>query len=101
MEPDGIQADNLLAILPTIGNLTGAGTVDSKNALDFKMLAILTKEASSTAGSVGAVANNAADALGGFLGSVTGSGSGAAACSTRGGGRKVPFQIQRSTPAPK
>jgi AsmA protein len=99
--PDGIQADNFLAILPTIGNLTGAGTVDSKNALDFKMLATLTKEASSTAGSVGAVANNAADALGGLLGSVTGSGSGAAGCSSSGGGLKVPFQIQGSTSDPK
>ena len=39
--PTGIQADNFVAILPTIGNLTGAGTVDSKNALDFKMLATL------------------------------------------------------------
>ncbi len=101
MAPDGIQADNFLAILPTIGNLTGAGTVDSKNALDFKMLAILTKEASSTAGSVGAAANNAADALGGLLGSVTGGGSGAAGCSSSGGGLKVPFQIQGSTSDPK
>jgi hypothetical protein len=75
--------------------------VDSKNALDFKMLATLTKEASSTAGSVGAAANNAADALGGLLGSVTGSGSGAAGCSSSGGGLKVPFQIQGSTSDPK
>src|SRR5258708_17203844 len=101
MAPDGIKADNFLAILPTIGNLTGAGTVDSKNALDFKMLATLTKEASSTAGSVGAAANNAADALGGLLGSVTGSGSAAPRCSTPGGGPKLPFLIHGSPPAPQ
>jgi AsmA protein len=97
--PDGITADNFLAILPTVGNLTGAGTVNSKNGLDFKMLATLTKEASSTAGSVGAAANNAADALGGLLGSVTGGGSGAAGCSSS--GLKVPFQIQGTTSDPK
>ncbi len=98
MAPDGIQADNFLAILPTIGNLTGAGTVDSKNALDFKMLATLTKEASSTAGSA-AGAGGAAGALGGLLGAVTGGGGGAGGCSSE--GLKVPFQIQGTTAEPK
>jgi AsmA protein len=95
--PTGIQAENFLAVLPTIGNLTGAGTVDSKNALDFKMLATLTKEASSAAGSAGGL-NSAAGALGGLLGAVTGGSS--SGCSS-GGGLKVPFQIQGTTAEPK
>ena len=41
MAPDGLKADNFLAVLPPLGNLTGAGTIDSKNNLDFKMAAIL------------------------------------------------------------
>jgi AsmA protein len=95
--PTGIQAENFLAVLPAIGNLTGAGTVDSKNALDFKMLATLTKEASSAAGSAGG-SNSAAGALGGLLGAVTGGSS--SGCSS-GGGLKVPFQIQGTTSEPK
>src|SRR6266852_1176333 len=43
MAPDGLRAENFLAVLPTVGNLTGAGTVGSKNDLDFKMLATLSK----------------------------------------------------------
>ncbi len=98
MAPTGLQADNFLAVVPTLGNLTGAGTVDSKNALDFKMLATLTKEASSTAGSA-AGAGGAAGALGGLLGAVTGGGGGAGGCSSE--GLKVPFQIQGTTAEPK
>ncbi|HXN21476.1 MAG TPA: AsmA family protein [Candidatus Dormibacteraeota bacterium] len=99
MAPDGLKAENFLAVLPTIGNLTGAGTVNSKNVLDFKMLATLTKEASSMAGPAGAAANSAAGALGGLLGSFTGGGGGAAGCG--GGGLKIPFQIQGTTSDPK
>jgi AsmA protein len=102
MAPDGLRAENFLAVLPTIGNLTGAGTVNSKNGLDFKMLATLSKAASSMAGPAGAAANNATNALGGLLGSVTGGGSGAGGCASSGsGGLKVPFQIQGTTSDPK
>jgi AsmA protein len=96
--PTGIQADNFIAVLPTIGNLTGAGTVDAKNALNFKMLATLTKEASSAAGSAAGAGNGAAGALGGLLGTVTGGGGGGCAS---GGGLKVPFQIEGTTSDPK
>src|SRR5436309_13032968 len=34
MAPDGLKADNFLAVLPALGQLAGAGTLDSKNALD-------------------------------------------------------------------
>src|SRR5882672_6722804 len=93
--PDGIKADDFLAVLPAIGNLTGAGTVNSKNALDFKMLATLTKEASSAATSGGG-AGSAAGSLGELLSTVTGGGG--SACSE---GLKVPFQIQGTTADPK
>ena len=91
--PTGIRADNFLAVLPTIGNLTGAGTVDSRNVLDFKMLATLTKEASTSASST---AGPGGGGLGGLLSAVTGGGG--SACSE---GLKVPFQIQGTTAEPR
>ena len=97
MAPDGLKADNFIAVIPSIGNLTGAGTVDSKNTLDFKMLATLSKEASSAASSAGGGATSAAGALGGLLGAVTGGGS-SGGCNE---GLKVPFQIQGTTAEPK
>src|SRR2546430_515006 len=91
--PTGIRADNFLAVLPTIGNLTGAGTVDSRNVLDFKMLATLTKEASTSASST---AGPGGGGLGGLLSA--GTGGGGSTCSER---LKIPFQIQRTTPQPR
>jgi AsmA protein len=37
--PDGTRADNISLIVPSLGSLTGAGTVSPSNALDFKMKA--------------------------------------------------------------
>lgn len=41
MSPTGIQADNIKLIVPTIGTLTGNGTIGAHNELNFKMLAEL------------------------------------------------------------
>jgi AsmA protein len=101
MATDGLKADNFIAVLPTIGNLTGAGTVDSKNTLDFKMLATLTHGASAAAGSAATGVSSATGALGGLLGQVTGGAGGAGGCGSSGGGMKVPFQIQGTTSDPK
>jgi AsmA protein len=87
MAPEGLKADNVIAVLPGIGNLTGAGTVDSKNALDFKMVATLTSALGEVASPVSSV--------GGILGKATGGGGG---CKN---GTAVPFQIQGTTANPK
>ncbi|HXY24574.1 MAG TPA: AsmA family protein [Candidatus Acidoferrum sp.] len=87
MAPDGLKADNFLAVLPQLGNLTGAGTLDSKNELDFKMIATLTSAQSGTGGSGGS------GGMGGILGKVAGGG-----CKN---GLKVPFQIKGTTADPK
>lgn len=84
--PEGIKADNFDAVVQGIGTLTGAGTLDSKNNLDFKMVATLSGGASSAA--------TPASNLGGLLGKATG-GSG---CKS---GLAVPFQIQGTTADPK
>src|SRR5580700_1340502 len=42
MAPEGLQAENFNAVVPAVGTLVGGGTINSKNALDFKMAATLT-----------------------------------------------------------
>jgi AsmA protein len=37
--PDGTRADNINLTIPSLGTITGAGTVSPSNALDFKMKA--------------------------------------------------------------
>lgn len=87
MAPDGLKADNFIAVIPSVGNLSGAGTVDSKNNLDFKMAATLTSALGDVASPVSSV--------GGLLGKATGGGGG---CKS---GTTVPFQIHGTTSEPK
>jgi AsmA protein len=87
MSPDGLKADNFIAVIPSVGNLSGAGTVDSKNNLDFKMAATLTSALGQVASPVSSV--------GGLLGKATGGGGG---CKS---GTTVPFQIHGTTSDPK
>ncbi len=89
MAPDGLKADNFLAVLPALGQLTGAGTVDAKNALDFKMLATLANSATYSS-SGGAPASG----IGGILGAI---GGGKGGCK----GASIPFQIHGTTADPK
>jgi AsmA protein len=41
ISPEGIRADNLKLVVPTIGTMTGRGTIGANNALDFHMVATL------------------------------------------------------------
>ena len=90
MAPEGLKADNFVAVLPQLGNLTGAGTADAKNNLDFKMVATLN---SSQSASSSAAADSSGAGLGGLLGKVTGGGCKSALT--------VPFQIKGTTSDPK
>ncbi len=87
LAPDGLRAENFLAVVPAVGTLMGAGTIDSKNNLDFKMAAVLAQ-------SVGAPGSPASGAAG-LLGKLTSGGSG---CKT---GTTVPFLIQGTASEPK
>ena len=89
MAPTGLRADNFLAVVPSVGNLTGAGTLDSKNNLDFKMAATL------TGGAIGAI-GGAGAGVGSVLGALGGSKS--SSCK---GGTTIPFQIQGTASDPK
>jgi AsmA protein len=85
MTRDGLRADNFIAVLPAFGQIVGAGTIDSKNNLDFKMAATL------KSGLVANVANPT-----GALSQVLG--GGASGCKS---GVTVPFKIEGTTADPK
>ncbi len=89
MAINGLQAENFLAVVPALGTLTGAGTVDSKNDLDFKMAATLANSATYSS-SGGAPASG----LGGVLGAI---GGGKGNCK----GATIPFLIHGTTSDPK
>ena len=89
MAPDGLQAENFLAVVPALGNLNGAGTVDSKNNLDFKMAATLANSATFSSSGVAPVSG-----IGGVLGAI---GGGKGNCK----GATIPFQIHGTTADPK
>jgi AsmA protein len=89
MAPNGLRAEHFIAIVPSVGNMTGAGTLDAKNNLDFKMAATLTGGAIGAMGSAGAGVGSVVGALGGSKGS---------GCK---GGTTIPFQIQGTASDPK
>ena len=85
--PSGLQVDNFLAVIPSLGNLAGAGTVDAKNQLDFKMAATVT----GALGVLGAPVSSAAGLVGKAMGTQSGCKNGAT----------VPFQIRGTMSDPK
>jgi len=96
MAPDGIRADNFLAVVPTLGQLVGAGTIDSKNNLDFKMVATLANATAAPAGGTSGSPNAAGGGIGGILTQVTGAAGGC-----KGGSTSVPFLIHGTASDPK
>ena len=89
MAPNGLRAEKFLAVVPSVGNLAGGGTLDSKNNLDFKMAATL------TGGALGAIGGG-----GGGVGSVLGALGGSKGGSCK-GGTTIPFLIQGTASDPK
>jgi len=75
--PEGIRADRLDLLVPSIGQLTGDGTIGANSAIDFKMLGSLI-----SSGVVGSA-----------LGRLTGAAPGSAA--------SLPFRITGTTSDPK
>jgi len=60
--PEGIRADGLTIVVPSLGTVTGAGTISPSNALNFKMNAKLTGGAGSMMGGVGLINTQAGSA---------------------------------------
>ena len=59
----GVRADNMLALIPALGTITGAGTVSPAGALDFRLLVKL-----NTKSGVGGSAIGVLSSFGGSLG---------------------------------
>jgi hypothetical protein len=98
MAPTGLKADNLDLVVPALGTVTGAGTVDSKNNINFNLVAtvnssVVTAAAGGMAGGAGGAAGSL---LGGTMGSVMGGGA-----NCKNGGVKVPLQIHGTTQNPQ
>jgi AsmA protein len=89
MAPNGLRAENFIAVVPSVGNLTGAGTLDARNNLDFKMAATL------TGGAIGAM-GSAGGGVGSLVGALGGSNGGG--CK---GGTTIPFMIEGTASDPK
>ena len=89
LAPTGLRADNFVAVVPSLGSLNGAGTVDSKNNLDFKMAATLSGGAIGAIGGSGAGVGSVVSALGGSKGG---------GCK---GGATIPFLVQGTASDPK
>ena len=87
MAPDGLRAQNFIAVVPALGNLVGSGNIDSKNNLDFKMAAVVTN-------ALGAPGSPVSTGMG-MISKFTGGGAG---CK---GGMTVPFRVQGTTSDPK
>jgi AsmA protein len=85
MAPTGLRADNLDLVAPQLGTVVGGGTLDSKNNMDFKLVATVN---SSMLGSAGGV--------GGAMGKLVGGGA-----NCKNGGIKVPLQIHGTTANPQ
>jgi AsmA protein len=72
--PEGIRSDNLNVVVPSIGSMTGNGTISADHKLDFKMIAHLGRQANS---------------------------SGQAALAKAAGGGGIPFRVQGTTSNPQ
>jgi AsmA protein len=90
MATTGLKADNIDLVVPSLGTVVGAGTVDAKNNMNFNLVA------SVNSAIVSAAAGSASSAVGGSMGKVLG---GNANC--KDGGIKVPLQVQGTTSNPK
>ena len=87
-DPSGSKIDNLNLVVPTIGTVTGAGTVSAAGQLDFKLVAKL-------AGALGGISQVAGGA-GGIASSLMGGGS-----KGNSGGGGIPFKVQGTTSNPQ
>ena len=91
MAPTGLRADNLNAVIPSLGSAVGGGTMDSKNNLNFNLVATVNSS----------VVSGAASSMGGGTGGALGKALGGGASSCKNGGLKVPLQIKGTTAKPQ
>ena len=90
-DPSGTKIDNLNLVMPSLGTITGNGTVSSAGQLNFKLVANL----AGAAGALTSVAGAAGGGITGGLTSLTGGGGG------KSGGNGIPFTVTGTTSNPQ
>ncbi len=91
MSPSGLKAENMDLVVPSLGTVVGGGTLDSKNNMNFNLVA--TVNSAMITAAAGAAGGAASGAISGALG------GGAANC--KNGGVKVPLQVHGTTANPQ
>ena len=103
---NGLRFDTFNAVVPAVGYLVGAGTIDARNNLDFKMVATVTAQLHGGTDAVVGTAGAIGDVIGavtGGIGAVTG-GVGAVTGGTRRNesrSQRIPFLVQGTTSDPR
>jgi AsmA protein len=90
-DPSGTKIDNLNLVMPSLGTITGSGTVSAAGQLNFKMVANL----AGTGGALTGMAGAAGSGVTGALSSLTGGGGG-----SKSGNNGIPFIVQGTTSNP-
>jgi hypothetical protein len=103
---NGLRFDTFNAVVPAVGYLVGAGTIDARNNLDFKMVATVTSQLHGGMGDVVGTAGAIGDVIGavtGGIGAVTGGGTSRSDRRSQSDGRsqRIPFVVQGTTSDPR
>jgi AsmA protein len=91
-DPSGTKIDNLNLVMPSLGTITGNGTVSAAGQLNFKLVANL----AGAAGALTSVAGAAGGGITGGLSSLTGGGGGG-----KSGSNGIPFTVTGTTSNPQ
>ena len=94
---NGLRFDTFNAVVPAVGYLTGAGTIDARNNLDFKMVATVTARLHGGMGSVVGTAGAVGGAVGDVIGALTGGGT----SSSESRSQRIPFLVKGTTSDPQ
>ena len=93
-DSSGTKIDSLNLVMPSLGTVTGSGTVSAAGQLNFKLVANLSGAAGALTGMAGA-AGAGGGKLGGAIGAFTGGGGGG------GSNKGIPFIVQGTTSNPQ
>jgi AsmA protein len=91
-DPSGTKIDSLNLVMPSLGTVTGSGTVSAAGQLNFKLVANL----AGAAGALTSAAGAAGSGITGALSSFTGGGGG-----SRGSSNGIPFIVRGTTSKPE
>jgi AsmA protein len=96
---NGLRFDTFNAVVPAVGYLIGAGTIDARNNLHFKMVANVTAPLHGGIGSIVGTSGAIGGAVGNVIGAITGGGTGGRKSKSR--SQRIPFLVEGTTSDPR